>query len=214
MKIGLFIPCFMNELYPNICKATYNLLKSQNLQIEYPLSQTCCGQPMANSGCSKDVKTLAINFVNTFKDYDYENKGLNCETRFGDGINDTVTPLRSGSVGVETCEYYAPEDALKDYSREEILNMVRNPLSYSSPSCMGEFTKAIDAYSEGLKTDPNYPFAYWRKGLAYEKLGKIAEAQADYKKAYTLGMENNPDKFKEFLNENPDIAEKLTPKNQ
>jgi hypothetical protein len=29
MKIGLFIPCFMNELYPNICKATYNLLKSQ-----------------------------------------------------------------------------------------------------------------------------------------------------------------------------------------
>ena len=71
MKIGLFIPCFMNELYPNICKATYNLLKSQNLQIEYPLSQTCCGQPMANSGCSKDVKTLAINFVNTFKDYDY-----------------------------------------------------------------------------------------------------------------------------------------------
>ena len=79
---------------------------------------------------------------------------------------------------------------------------------------MGEFTKAIDAYSEGLKTDPNYPFAYWRKGLAYEKLGKIAEAQADYQKAYTLGMENNPDKFKEFLNENPDVAEKLIPKNQ
>lgn len=71
MKIGLFIPCFMNELYPDICKATYNLLKSQKLQVEYPLSQTCCGQPMANSGCSKDVKTLAINFVNTFKDYDY-----------------------------------------------------------------------------------------------------------------------------------------------
>ena len=71
MKIGLFIPCFMNELYPDICKATYNLLKSQKLEVEYPLSQTCCGQPMANSGCSKDVKTLAINFVNTFKDYDY-----------------------------------------------------------------------------------------------------------------------------------------------
>ena len=71
MKIGLFIPCFMNELYPNICKATYKLLKDQGLQIEYPLSQTCCGQPMANSGCSKDVKKLAIEFVNTFKDFDY-----------------------------------------------------------------------------------------------------------------------------------------------
>ena len=71
MKIGLFIPCFMNELYPEICKATYKLLKNQGLQIEYPLSQTCCGQPMANSGCSKDVKKLAIEFVNTFKDFDY-----------------------------------------------------------------------------------------------------------------------------------------------
>ena len=71
MKIGLFIPCFMNELYPDICKATYQVLKKQGLDIEYPLSQTCCGQPMANSGCSKDVKNLAINFVDTFKNFDY-----------------------------------------------------------------------------------------------------------------------------------------------
>ena len=71
MKIGLFIPCFMNELYPNVCKATFKVLKNQGFDVDYPLSQTCCGQPMANSGCSKDVKTLAINFVNTFKDYDY-----------------------------------------------------------------------------------------------------------------------------------------------
>lgn len=71
MKVGLFIPCFMNELYPNICKATYKLLKNQGLNIDYPLNQTCCGQPMANSGCAKDIKILAINFVNNFKDYDY-----------------------------------------------------------------------------------------------------------------------------------------------
>ncbi|GGD41199.1 glycolate oxidase [Malaciobacter pacificus] len=71
MKIGLFIPCFMNELYPDICKATYKILKNLNLEIEYPLEQTCCGQPMANSGCSKDIETLAKNFVKTFKKYDY-----------------------------------------------------------------------------------------------------------------------------------------------
>lgn len=79
---------------------------------------------------------------------------------------------------------------------------------------MGEYTKAIDAYSQGLKTQPSYPFAYWRRGLAYEKLGKIPEAKADYKKAYDLGMENNPEKFKEFLKENPDVAEKIMPKNE
>ena len=99
MKIGLFIPCFMNELYPNICKATYKLLKDQGLQIEYPLSQTCCGQPMANSGCSKDVKKLAIEFVNTFKDFDY-----------------IVAP--SGSCVSMVKEHYAPFfDNDKDYNK-------------------------------------------------------------------------------------------------
>ncbi len=99
MKIGLFIPCFMNELYPDICKATYKLLKNQGLQIEYPLSQTCCGQPMANSGCSKDIKTLAINFVNTFKDYDY-----------------VVAP--SGSCVSMVKEHYAPFfDNDNDYNK-------------------------------------------------------------------------------------------------
>ncbi len=79
-------------------------------------------------------------------------------------------------------------------------------------SDMGEYQRAIDAFSEGLKTDPNFPFAYWRRGLTYEKLGKTIEAQADYKKAYTLGMESNPEKFTDFLKDNPDVAEKLMPK--
>lgn len=71
MKIGLFIPCFMNELYPDACVATLKLLKKLNLDVDYPTEQTCCGQPMANSGCSKDMKTLAYRFVETFKKYDY-----------------------------------------------------------------------------------------------------------------------------------------------
>lgn len=62
----------MNELYPEVCKATYKILKNQGLDIDYPVKiRTFCGEPMANSGCAKDVKQLAISFVNTFKDYDY-----------------------------------------------------------------------------------------------------------------------------------------------
>ena len=71
MKIGLFIPCFMNELYPKASMASLKLLEKLDLDVEYPIEQTCCGQPMANSGCSKDVETLANRFVNTFKKYDY-----------------------------------------------------------------------------------------------------------------------------------------------
>ncbi len=89
MKIGLFIPCFMNELYPNVCMATLNILKKLNLEIDYPMKQTCCGQPMANSGCSKDIETLAKQFVETFKGYDY-----------------IVAP--SGSCVAMVKEHYAP----------------------------------------------------------------------------------------------------------
>ncbi|WP_419763548.1 MAG: (Fe-S)-binding protein [Arcobacter sp.] len=71
MRIGLFIPCFMNELYPEASMATLKLLEKLNFNVEYPLEQTCCGQPMANSGCSQDIEKLAHRFVNTFKDYDY-----------------------------------------------------------------------------------------------------------------------------------------------
>lgn len=71
MTIGLFIPCFMNELYPQSCMATLKLLEKLNFNVEYPLEQTCCGQPMANSGCSQDIEKLAHRFVNTFKKYDY-----------------------------------------------------------------------------------------------------------------------------------------------
>ncbi|RXJ91697.1 Fe-S oxidoreductase [Arcobacter sp. CECT 8983] len=71
MKVGLFIPCYMNELYPNSAMATLRLLKKVGMEVEYPMDQTCCGQPMANSGCSKDMKTLALRFVEIFKEYDY-----------------------------------------------------------------------------------------------------------------------------------------------
>jgi L-lactate dehydrogenase complex protein LldE len=71
MKIGLFIPCYMNELYPGASMATLELLEKQGLDVEYPQEQTCCGQPMANTGCTKDMKELALHFVELFKDYEY-----------------------------------------------------------------------------------------------------------------------------------------------
>lgn len=50
MKIGLFIPCYVDVVYPEVGVATYKLLKHLGLDVDYPLNQTCCGQPMANAG--------------------------------------------------------------------------------------------------------------------------------------------------------------------
>ena len=71
MKIGLFIPCFMNELYPKASMATLKVLEDLELHVEYPKEQTCCGQPMANTGCASEAKILAHRFLNIFKKYDY-----------------------------------------------------------------------------------------------------------------------------------------------
>ena len=71
MKIGLFIPCFMNELYPEASMDTLKILESFGLDVHYPLEQTCCGQPMANTGCAHESALLAKRFVEIFKHYDY-----------------------------------------------------------------------------------------------------------------------------------------------
>lgn len=71
MKVGLFIPCYINQLYPQVGKATVELLEKLNVEIEYPTGQTCCGQPMANSGYEYESEGACNNFVENFKDYDY-----------------------------------------------------------------------------------------------------------------------------------------------
>ena len=71
MKIGLFIPCYVDAVYPEVGVATYKLLRHLGLDVEYPDNQTCCGQPMANAGFEKQAIPLAEKFEEKFKGYDY-----------------------------------------------------------------------------------------------------------------------------------------------
>lgn len=71
MKVGLFVPCYVDALYPEVGVSTYKLLKSLGIDVDYPEKQTCCGQPMGNAGFQKLAKPLAQSFDDMFKDYDY-----------------------------------------------------------------------------------------------------------------------------------------------
>ena len=71
MKIGLFIPCYVDAVYPDVGVATYRLLRHLGLDVTYPENQTCCGQPMANAGFEKQAIPLAEKFEQKFKDFDY-----------------------------------------------------------------------------------------------------------------------------------------------
>ena len=67
MKVGLFIPCYINQLYPQVAIATLELLEKLDVDIFYPTGQTCCGQPAFNSGYRKDAAVAAKRFVEIFE---------------------------------------------------------------------------------------------------------------------------------------------------
>jgi hypothetical protein len=69
MKVGLFIPCYIDAFFPEVGVATLELLEKLGWSVEYPLDQTCCGQPMANSGCQDDAAATEAHFVGCFKDF-------------------------------------------------------------------------------------------------------------------------------------------------
>jgi len=71
MKIALFIPCYIDQFYPNVGIATLQLLEKLGCEVAFPLEQTCCGQPMANSGFAGLSKGCDINFIKNFSGFDY-----------------------------------------------------------------------------------------------------------------------------------------------
>ena len=71
MKIGLFIPCYIDQFYPAVGVASLELLEKLGCEVSFPLNQTCCGQPMANSGFETMSKGCDKNFVSNFKGFDY-----------------------------------------------------------------------------------------------------------------------------------------------
>lgn len=71
MRVGLFIPCYVNAVYPEVGVASYKLLKYFGVDVDYPVDQTCCGQPMANAGFEKKAIPLAKHFDELFAGFDY-----------------------------------------------------------------------------------------------------------------------------------------------
>lgn len=71
MKVALFIPCYIDQFYPRVGIATLRLLEQQGCEVVFPEGQTCCGQPMANSGCEADALASYRNFVSAFAEYEY-----------------------------------------------------------------------------------------------------------------------------------------------
>lgn len=72
MHVGLFIPCYVDQFYPQVGLATARVLRRFGVtDLHFPEAQTCCGQPMANTGCTDAAAPLAERFLDVFAGYDY-----------------------------------------------------------------------------------------------------------------------------------------------
>lgn len=69
--IGLFIPCYIDQFYPDVAISTLQLLEKLGCKVSYPLGQTCCGQPMSNAGFESSSSGTTEKFIKDFAHFDY-----------------------------------------------------------------------------------------------------------------------------------------------
>lgn len=71
MKVQLFIPCFIDQLYPETAFNMVKVLEKATCEVEYNPKQTCCGQPAFNAGFWDEARDVATKFIKDFDGTDY-----------------------------------------------------------------------------------------------------------------------------------------------
>jgi L-lactate dehydrogenase complex protein LldE len=71
MQVALMIPCYIDLFYPEVGVSTLELLEKLKVDVVYPFDQTCCAQPMANSGCYEEARATEELFIKNFSAFDH-----------------------------------------------------------------------------------------------------------------------------------------------
>lgn len=80
MQVALMVPCHIDLFYP----ATLELLEKLKVDVVYPFDQTCCAQPVANSGCYEEARGTEELFIRNFSAFDIRRyRGSDCSSRAG-----------------------------------------------------------------------------------------------------------------------------------
>ncbi|MEO7446637.1 MAG: (Fe-S)-binding protein [Humibacillus sp.] len=70
MRVALMVTCINDAMFPEAGKAVVTLLRRLGVDVEFPAAQTCCGQPMVNTGYLDEAVPVVRTFVRAFEDYD------------------------------------------------------------------------------------------------------------------------------------------------
>ena len=126
IKVGLFIPCYIDQFYPQVGIATQELLQKIGLNIVFPLQQTCFRQPIANNGAEHEAIPVCENFVRNFSEFDYIVSPSGscvyyvCEHYDIQEQTDEVRKVRQNTY--ELCEFIADNGRSKELGSEKYRN--------------------------------------------------------------------------------------------
>ena len=70
MRIALFVPCYVDQLKPEVGLDALAVFDALGFKVEYPEDQTCCGQPFVTAGERGRARSLGQHFLNVFDDFD------------------------------------------------------------------------------------------------------------------------------------------------
>jgi L-lactate dehydrogenase complex protein LldE len=70
VRVGLFVTCLGDTLFPEASKAVVRVLERLGHEVVFPEEQTCCGQLHANSGYRDEASALATRFERIFERFD------------------------------------------------------------------------------------------------------------------------------------------------
>src|SRR5690349_23639431 len=70
MRVALMVTCVNDALFPDTGKAVVRLLRRLGVDVEFPAAQTCCAQPMVNTGYLDEAVPVVRTFVSAFEGYD------------------------------------------------------------------------------------------------------------------------------------------------
>ncbi|GAC1440484.1 MAG: (Fe-S)-binding protein [Sediminibacterium sp.] len=71
MNVQIFIPCFVDQLYPQVAFNMVKVLEKAGCTVSYNTNQTCCGQPAFNAGFWGEAKEVCSKFMDDFKGSEY-----------------------------------------------------------------------------------------------------------------------------------------------
>ena len=67
IKASLFVTCIIDQFYPKVGVSTVNVLRKLGVAVDFPMEQTCCGQPLYNAGFASQGRKLAERVLESFE---------------------------------------------------------------------------------------------------------------------------------------------------